>query len=102
MERSKCVVCGKVRKRKFLIPFPNFEDQNVWVCNRAVSYNSNYIIINQFHFSVHPCQITYLERMHKSLEIMKNNYLAAKKCLYVYDKILQDKNVGPELTFLLQ
>lgn len=103
MDRSKCVMCGKVRNRKFLTQFNNLEGNKIWLCNREITYsNLNYIKINEIHHVVNKCQIRYLKMLKEILDEKIENYNAAKKCLSEYDKIIQDKNVTPELTFLLQ
>lgn len=102
MERSKCIICGKTRRQKYLTQFNDLQGYKRWVCNRTVGYNPNYFQVGSTHYSVHPCQISYLRSMYNKLIQIQNNYLAAKKSLYIYDKISQEKNVAPELTFLLQ
>lgn len=103
MGRSKCVMCGKVRDRKFLIEFPNLENGKVWLCDKELGYfKHNYVAIDNIHYNVNKCQLNYLKMLNKIIEEKKNLYLAAKKSLYIYNKINQVKNVSPELTFLLQ
>ncbi|MBF04063.1 MAG: hypothetical protein CMP76_12280 [Flavobacterium sp.] len=102
MDRSKCVICGRVRNRKFLTQFPNLENDKVWVCNREIGYKRiNYVKIDNMSYIVNNCQIRYLKNMKSVLDDKISSYLAAKKCLYINDKIIQDKYVSPELTFLL-
>jgi hypothetical protein len=102
MDRSKCVMCGKVRYRKYLLQALDLTGRNVWVCSRPVSFSVGYIILDNIGFLHSPCHLGFLKMQYDSLNRQIANYQFSKMLFPLFKEIQQRKNVAPELTFLLQ
>ena len=102
MDRSRCVMCGKVRFRKYLFQVIDLEGISRWVCSHPVAYNTNYIKIGNTTYLHSPCHLGFLKMQYSSLERQIANYQFSKILFPLYNEIQQHKNVIPELTFLLQ
>jgi hypothetical protein len=102
MDRSQCVMCGKTRFRKYLLYVLDLNCRNVWVCSHPVACNQNYIKINDVNYLHSPCHLRFLKMQYDVLQSQINNYQFSKILFPLYQKVLQHKNVAPELTFLLQ
>lgn len=98
MSRSKCVICGKKRKRDFLIKI-----NGNWLCNKSTNrFSFNYIDLSDKRFSVIPCQIKYIESLYFVLFEVESKILAALKSQYYINSSVLDDKVRPERTFKLQ
>lgn len=102
MGRHKCIICGKVRLSQYIEKRIDLNGDLLNVCKRSVSYESNYIKIHDFYYNIHPCIIKFHQQQHNNMVRLLENYERSKKMFPYYDKILQEQNVTPELTFLLQ
>jgi hypothetical protein len=100
MQRSTCVVCKKKRLHKYMKQFTNLDGSYSWLCNNLKEFN--YIKIGSFNYNYNPCQMSFLLQQFETINNHIKNHVAAKKSLWYYDKIIQEKNVSSGLTFLLQ
>lgn len=93
MERSKCVICGKVRYRNKLIKI-----NDLWVCK----YSNNPIFFNNVGYHISECQIKLI-RIHS--QKIESEIILLSKALNQTGIIrmqLMNKIVSPDLTLLLQ
>lgn len=102
MERSTCVVCGKKRLHKYLRQLPNLDGSKAWVCNNLKFRHKSYLQVSNVNYHFDVCQMVFLKLQFENIKKHIENHLAAKKSQWYYDKIIQEENVTPELTFLLQ
>jgi hypothetical protein len=97
-----CIMCGKVRFRKYLLRAMNLDCKNIWVCSHPVSYNHNYLKIGNSSYLYSPCHLRFLKMQYDKLNIQIVNYQFSKILFPLYKRIQELENVAPELTFLLQ
>lgn len=102
MNRSKCVICGKVRKQLYLAKQNELSGCSVWVCAKSVGFSYDHVRIGDMGYVYSKCELYFFKKQHESLIKQKEIYEMSIKKHPVFGKVDQNLYVSPELTFLLQ
>lgn len=100
ISRHRCVMCGKLRKDKFL-----FIINERWICNKSVGYKNELLVkFGGSIYSMHPCKMKYLKSLFfaaaNAIDIY-NNAINNKDLIWFSSKFQNKKDI-PEPTFFLQ
>ena len=93
MERSKCVICGKVRYRNKLIKI-----NNLWVCK----FSTEIVMFDNIGNDISQCKLklilNYSQKIENEIRLMSKALIKTD----IYKMGLMNKIVSPDLTLLLQ
>lgn len=94
--RHKCVVCGKVRFRRYMSRSTGY-----WLCHKSTSsYQVNYYIFENMNYVIHECEIAYLKNIRHNLlsQILDYNHSLLSIHPLFENFIVKENNVVPDLT----
>lgn len=94
--RHKCVVCGKVRFRRYMSRSTGY-----WLCHSTTAnYQVNYYKFENKCYIIHKCEIAYLENIRHSLlsQILAYNHSLLSIHSLFKNFIIKGNNVVPDLT----
>jgi ribosomal protein L37AE/L43A len=98
--RHKCVVCGKVRFRKYMS-----RTTGLWLCHMSTaSYYSDHYKFENMNYVIHQCEISFLKNIRHNLlsQILDYNHSLLSVHSLFKAFLVDENNVVPDLTKKMQ